>query len=140
MLKNWHNFFFVSFDGAGLVSVDKPPLGLWLQAASVKLFGFSGFSVLLPEAVAGVLSVALLYVLVRRAFGPIAGLLAALILAVTPVSVATSRDNIVDSLLVLAVLLGAWAVTKAIETGLLRWLLLCAVFLGLGFPTGCATR
>ena len=133
MLTSWHNFFFVSFDAAGLVSVDKPPLGLWIQAASAKLFGFSGLSVLLPEAVAGVLSVGLLYVLVRRAFGPVTGLLAALILAVTPVSIATSRDNIVDSLLVLAVLLGAWAVTKAVETGSLRWLLLCAVFLGLGF-------
>ncbi len=133
MLKSWHNFFFVSFDGAGLVSVDKPPLGLWMQAASAKIFGFSGFSVLLPEAVAGVLSVALLYVLVRRAFGPVTGLLAALILAVTPVSVAVNRDNIMDGLLVLTVLLAAWAVTKAVETGSLRWLLLCAVFLGLGF-------
>ncbi len=133
MLKSWHNFFFVSFDAAGFVSVDKPPLGLWMQAVSAKIFGFSGLSVLLPEAVAGVLSVAILYVLVRRAFGPVTGLLAALILAVTPVSVATNRDNIVDSLLVLVVLLGAWAVTRALETGSLRWLLLCAVLLGLGF-------
>ncbi len=133
MLENVHNFFFVSFDGVSLVSVDKPPLGLWIQAASAKVFGFSGLSLLLPEAVAGVLSVALLYVLVRHAFGPVAGLLAALILAVTPVSVATSRDNIVDGLLVLFVLVGAWMITRAVETGSLRWLLLCAAFLGLAF-------
>jgi len=133
MLTSWHNFFFVSFDAAGFVSVDKPPLGLWIQAASAKLFGFSGLSLILPEAVAGVLSVALLYYLVHRVFGPVTGLIAALVLAITPVSIATNRDNIIDSLLVLTVLLGAWAITKAVETGRLRWLLLCAVLLGLAF-------
>jgi hypothetical protein len=99
MLTSWHNFFFVSFDAAGFVSVDKPPLGLWIQAASAKLFGFSGLSVILPEAVAGVLSVVLLYHLVHRVFGPVTGLIAALVLAITPVSIATNRDNIIDSLL-----------------------------------------
>ena len=73
MLTRWQNFFFVSFD-AGFVSVDKPPLGLWVQAASAWLFGFSGLSILLPQAIAGVISVAVLYHLVRRTFGPVAGL------------------------------------------------------------------
>src|SRR5579875_3111347 len=73
MLDNWHNFFFVSFDPAGFVSIDKPPLGLWIQAASAGLFGFTGFSLLLPEAIAGVIAVALLYQLVARVFGRWAG-------------------------------------------------------------------
>src|SRR5206468_137846 len=70
MLMNWHNFFFLSFDPGGFVSIDKPPLGFWLQAASAQLFGFNGWSLLLPQALAGIASVALLYVLVRRVFGP----------------------------------------------------------------------
>jgi len=76
MLTSWHNFFYASFDAGGFVSVDKSPLGLWIEAASAKIFGFSGLSLLLPEALAGVLSVLLLYVLVSRPFGPVAGLLA----------------------------------------------------------------
>jgi len=133
MLTSWHNFFFVSFDPGGFVTVDKPPLGLWAQAASAALFGFNGISLLLPQAVAGVLSVLLLYHLVRRVFGPTAGLAAALVLAVTPISVAANRNNTMDSLLVFVLLLAAWAVIRATETGRLRWLLLCAVLVGLGF-------
>src|SRR3712207_1403735 len=108
MLTSPYNFFFVSFD-AGFVSVDKPPLGLWIQAASAWLFGFSGLSVLLPQAIAGVLCVALLYHLVRRTFGSVAGLLAALVLALTPIVVVTSRNNTHDMLLVLTLLLATWA-------------------------------
>ena len=133
MLESWHNFFFVAFDPGGFVSVDKPPLGFWIQAASAKLLGYSGFSILLPEALAGVLSVGVLYLVVRRVFGTGAGLLAALFLAITPVSVVTNRNNTIDSLLVLTVLLGAYAITRAAENGSLRWLLLAAVLVGLGF-------
>jgi 4-amino-4-deoxy-L-arabinose transferase-like glycosyltransferase len=132
MLTSWHNFFFVSFD-AGFVTVDKPPLGLWVQAASAYLFGFNGLSLLVPQALAGILSVALLYLLVNRAFGPVAGILAALVLAVTPVAVAVERTNNSDGLLALTVLVAAWAVIRAVESGRLRWLLLCAVVVGLGF-------
>lgn len=133
MLQSWHNFFFVSFDPGGFVTVDKPPLGFWIQTASAKLFGFHGWSILLPEALAGVCSVALLYHLVRRVFNPTAGLIAALALAVTPISVVTNRNNTIDSLLVLTVLLATWAMAKATETGRLRWLLLSMTFVGLGF-------
>jgi len=133
MLTSWDNFFFVSFDPAGFVTVDKPPLGLWAQTASAALFGLNGFSLLLPQALAGVLSVLLLYHLVKRTFGPTAGLVAALVLAVTPISVAANRNNTQDSLLVLLLLLAAWAVIRAAETGRLRWLLACAVLVGLGF-------
>ncbi len=133
MLDSWHNFFFVSFDPGGFVTLDKPPLGFWLQVASAKLFGFTPFSVLLPQALAGVISVWLLYVLVRRHFGEVAGLLAALALALSPISIVTNRNNTIDSTLALAMLVGAWAVLRAAETGRLRWLLLCAVMVGLGF-------
>ena len=133
MLESWHNFFFVAFDPGGFVSVDKPPLGFWIQAASAKLLGYSGFSILLPQALAGVLSVGVLYLVVRRVFGVGAGLLAALFLAITPISVVTNRNNTIDSLLVLTVLLGAYAITRAAERGSLRWLLLAAVLVGLGF-------
>jgi 4-amino-4-deoxy-L-arabinose transferase-like glycosyltransferase len=133
MLDSWHNFLFVSFDPGGFVSIDKPPLGFWLQAASARIFGFTPFSIFLPQGLAGVLSVLLLYYLVRRHFGVVAGLLAAVALAISPISVLTNRNNTIDSTLVLVMLLGAWAVLRAAESGKLRWLLLCAVFVGLGF-------
>jgi len=133
MLTSGHNFFFASFDPGGFVTVDKPPLGFWIQAASARLLGFSGWNLLLPQALAGVLSVGLLYHLVRRVFGPTTGLLAALALAVTPISVAANRNNTIDSLLVLCLLLAAWAVSRAAEERRLRWLLLSMVLVGLGF-------
>jgi 4-amino-4-deoxy-L-arabinose transferase-like glycosyltransferase len=133
MTDNWHNFFFVSFDPGGFVTIDKPAFGFWLQTLSTKLFGFTPFSIFLPQAVCGVLAVLLLYVLVRRHFGVTAGLVAALALAVTPISVVTNRNNTIDGTLALALLLAAWAVIHAAETGKLRWLLLSAVFVGIGF-------
>ena len=93
MLDSWHTFFFVSLDPVGFVTVDKPPLGFWLQVASAKIFGFTPFSVFFPQALAGVLSVLLLYHLVRRHFSVVAGLLAALALAVSPISVVTNRNK-----------------------------------------------
>jgi len=133
MLTSWHNLFYASFDPGGFVSVDKPPLGLWVQALSATIFGFNGFALLLPQALAGVLSVALLYHLVARVFGAGAGLVAALVLAVTPISVAANRNNTMDSQLVFASLFAAWAVSIAIERGKLRWLLVGALFVGIGF-------
>lgn len=135
MTENWHAFFFASLDPGGFVSIDKPPVAFWLQAASAKLFGFSGISLMLPQAVAGVLSVALLYHLVARNFGRPAGLLAALALAVMPVEVLVNRSNLIESTLVLVLLLAAWAVIRAAETGRLSWLLLGAFLVGVGFNT-----
>ncbi len=133
MTDSLHNFFFVSFDPGGFVTIDKPPLGFWLQTISAKIFGFTPFSIFFPQALCGVLSVLLLYYLVRRHFGVIAGLVAALALAVSPISVVTNRNNTIDSTLALALLLAAWAVIHAAETGKLRWLVLSAMFVGLGF-------
>ncbi len=133
MMDNWHNFFFASYDPGGFVTVDKPPVGFWFDVLSAKIFGFNPVSILLPQALAGVLSVLLLYYLVQRHFGVVAGLLAALALAITPISVVTNRDITIDSILTLFLLVGAWAVLRAAETGKLRWLLLSAVIVGIGF-------
>ncbi len=133
MMDNWHNFFFASYDPGGFVTVDKPPVGFWFDVLSARIFGFNPVSILLPQALAGVLSVLLLYYLVQRRFGVVAGLLAALALAITPISVVTNRDITIDSILTLFLLVGAWAVLRAAETGKMRWLLLSAVIVGIGF-------
>jgi 4-amino-4-deoxy-L-arabinose transferase-like glycosyltransferase len=133
MLTSWHNLFFVAFDPGGFVSLDKPPLGLWIQAMSAKLFGFSGVSLILPQAVAGILSVGLLYQLVRRTCGEVAGLLSALFLAISPINVATNRNNTIDAQLVLVLLGAAWAVTRASEQASRRWLMLAFALVGVGF-------
>lgn len=133
MTMNLKNFFFVSFDPAGFVSIDKPPVGFWLQAISAKLFGFSGVSILLPQALAGVLSVILIYIIVKKSFGKLAGLIASLCLAVTPVFVAVSRNNTIDNILILALLLACLVFSKAAESGKLKYLILCMVLVGIDF-------
>ncbi|MBV9579023.1 MAG: glycosyltransferase family 39 protein, partial [Chloroflexi bacterium] len=133
MTQNLHAFFFNSLDSVGFVTIDKPPLGFWVQAISAKVLGFSGFSILLPEALATIGSVALVFHLVKRAFGGVAGLLAALMLAVVPISVAVGRNNTIDSLLVFTLLLAVWSGLKATERGSLTWLLVTGAIVGLGF-------
>jgi len=133
MLTGWKDFFFVSFDPGGFVSVDKPPLGLWMQAISATIFGFHGWSLILPQAVAAIVSTALVYHLVRRTFGNPAGLITALVFALTPIVVAVSRTNNLDSVLVLFLLLAAWAAIIAFERGSLKLLLVSMALIGLGF-------
>ena len=133
MTMSLKNFFFVAFDPSGFVTIDKPPLGFWIQTISAKIFGFSGWSVLLPQALAGVLSVAILYYLVKKPFGYTAGLIAALCLAVTPIFVAVSRNNTCDNLLVLTLLLACWAISIAAEKGKIKYLIICLVIVGIGF-------
>ena len=135
MLYSWHNFFFLSFDPSGLISVDKPPLGLWLQVASARLFGFNPLSLLLPEAIAGVLAVGALYAIVARRFGLLAGLISALTLAVFPSFVAVARDNNVDAFLILLMVLACGAALRAVESGRLSSLILSTVLLALAFNT-----
>jgi 4-amino-4-deoxy-L-arabinose transferase-like glycosyltransferase len=135
MLQSFGNFFFGSFDRGGLQTVDKPPLAFWVEAASAKLFGSSSLSLLLPEAIAGVLAVWVLYLLVGRTFGRTAGVVAALALAVSPVSVAIDRDNNPDALFVLLLVVAAYCGVRAIQQGRLGWLLATAVVVGLAFNT-----
>jgi 4-amino-4-deoxy-L-arabinose transferase-like glycosyltransferase len=133
MLASFHNFFFASFDPGGFVTVDKPALGLWLQTLSARIFGFHGWALILPQAAAAALSVGLLYRLVRKAFGHEAALASAIVLALTPVSVAVARTNQLDSLLVLVLLLAAGVVLSAAEKGSGRLLLAGMAIVGLGF-------
>src|SRR5258708_21851252 len=133
MLQSWHNFFFVAAEQGGSVSIDKPPVAWWLQTLSAYFLGVNGFAVVLPQLLAGVGSVILLYHLVRRWFGAAAGLLAALVLAVTPVAIAVERNNTPDALLIFTLLLAAWAFIKATESHRLRFLLLGTLLVGIGF-------
>jgi 4-amino-4-deoxy-L-arabinose transferase-like glycosyltransferase len=133
MLQSWHNFFFAAAEPGASVTVDKPPVGLWLQAISAFFFGVNTIGLLLPQLLAGILSVVIVYHLVQRSFGATAGLVAALALATTPVVVATDRNNTIDSTLILFLLLAAWAFIKATESGKLRFLLLGAALVGFGF-------
>jgi 4-amino-4-deoxy-L-arabinose transferase-like glycosyltransferase len=135
MLGSLHNFLYASFDQGGLVTIDKPPLGLWVQVLSAKLFGFTPLSVLLPEAVIGTLTVLALYLILVRGLGELAALAAALTLAVFPIFVAVSRANGVDPLLVLLLVLACGAALRAIEGGRVRWLLAAGVLIGLAFNT-----
>src|SRR3954451_11520823 len=97
MSSSWHNFIYESFDPAGVMTVDKPPLSLWVQALSVRVFGFNSLAILVPQALMGMASVALVYDLVRRRFGRIAGAVGGLVLALTPITVAISRHNNPDA-------------------------------------------
>lgn len=133
MLMNFKNFFFVSFDPSGFVTIDKPPIGFWLQSISAKIFGFSGFSIILPQALSGVLSVFLLYYIVKNYFGNTKGLICALCLAITPIFVAASRNNTIDNDLVLCLLLSVLFIIKSIKNNKLKYLILSFVFIGLGF-------
>jgi 4-amino-4-deoxy-L-arabinose transferase-like glycosyltransferase len=135
MSSSWHAFLFGSLDLAGLQTVDKPPLALWVQALSVRAFGFSHWSLLVPQAPMGVASVWLTYDLVRRRFGRAAGAAAGLVLALTPITVAISRHNNPDALLVLCCVAALWATVRGLEDGRGRWLAMAAVFVGLGFET-----
>jgi len=133
MAESWHDFIFGAFDPAGTVTVDKLPGALWAQALSLRVFGFHIWALVLPQVVEGVLTIVVLYRAVRRLAGPAAGLTAAAVLAVTPITVLLSRGNVSDSLLILLLVLAADATSAALLTGSLRQLLFAGVWVGLAF-------
>jgi 4-amino-4-deoxy-L-arabinose transferase-like glycosyltransferase len=133
MGESWHNFFYLSFDPAGFASLDKPPFALWLQVASAKLLGFTPFAVMLPQVLCGVAAVLVLYRIVRTRLGEGAALLSAMLFTVTPAWLAVNRTNNVDSCLLLVLLLAAWSMLHAIETGRRRALLGAMALVGLAF-------
>jgi 4-amino-4-deoxy-L-arabinose transferase-like glycosyltransferase len=133
--QSWEAWFFGSSDAANSITVDKPPAALWITGLSVRIFGLSSWSVLVPEALMGVGAVWLLYATVRRTAGHAAGLLAAGALALTPVAVLMFRYNNPDALLVLLVIGSAYATLRAVESGRTRWLLLAGALIGFGFLT-----
>ncbi|MFC0505917.1 ArnT family glycosyltransferase [Micromonospora costi] len=128
-------FFYGSSDAANSITVDKTPAALWLMALSVRLFGLNSWALLVPQALCGVASVGLLYAAVRRWYGPLAGLLAGAVLAVTPVATLMFRFNNPDALLVLLLVAAAYATVRAVETAATRWLVLAGALVGLGFLT-----
>ena len=133
MASSWHAFLYASLDRAGVMTVDKPPLSLWVQALSVRVFGFHPLAILVPQALMGIASVLLVYDLVRRRFGRLGGFAAGLALATTPIFVAMSRDNNPDALLTLCCLAAVWFAVRAFEDARTRWIVLCGVAVGLGF-------
>jgi 4-amino-4-deoxy-L-arabinose transferase-like glycosyltransferase len=133
MSQSWHAFLFGALDPSGGVSVDKPPVDLWLQVASVKVLGFTPTALKLPQALAGIASVALLFDVIRRVFGRGPGLAAAAALAVLPVAVLTARSDTMDTAMGFLVLLAAWFVVRALETRRVAWLLGAGVAVGLAF-------
>ncbi|MFH5879924.1 ArnT family glycosyltransferase [Arthrobacter sp. NA-172] len=142
--QDWTAWFFGSSDAANSITVDKPPASLWIMDLSVRIFGLSSWSILVPEALMGVATAWILYLAVRRAAAPAtgdprlahrAGLLAAAVLAITPVATLIFRFNNPDALLVLLMTAAGYATLRSIQDNKLRWLLLAGVFLGFGFLT-----
>ncbi len=133
MTQSWRNFFFVAAEPGGSVTVDKPPLGLWIETAFALVLGASGFSTSLPNMLAGILGAALLYHLVSKYTGELAGLVAALVATITPVYLAANRNNTMDETLLFFLLLAAWAFMRAADSGKPFWVLLGGLIVGLGF-------
>jgi 4-amino-4-deoxy-L-arabinose transferase-like glycosyltransferase len=131
--KSWKAFLFGSVDSSSFITVDKPAGFLWPMELSARIFGLNSWSLLVPQALEGVATVGVLYTTVRRWFGPAAGLIAGAVIALTPVATLMFRFDNPDAALVLVLALGAWATTRAIESGRTRWLLVAGAFVGLGF-------
>lgn len=130
---SWHNFFFGAYEPGGSVSIDKPPVDLWLQVGSVKLLGWGSSALKLPEALAGTAAVPLLYAALVRPFGVLASLLAATALAVLPIEVITARSDTMDAVMMLLLVLALFAAVRASESDSTVWLMVAAAALGIAF-------
>ncbi|MBM7367953.1 ArnT family glycosyltransferase [Gordonia hydrophobica] len=140
--QSWKAWFFGSSDMANSITVDKPPASLWIPALSVRVFGLNSWSVLVPEVLMGVASVALLYLITRRYFGHWAGIGAGVVLALTPVAALMFRFNNPEALLILLMIAAVGAVLRAMEPGTpdkpthsVRWMIAAGVAVGFGFLT-----
>jgi 4-amino-4-deoxy-L-arabinose transferase-like glycosyltransferase len=131
--KSWKAFFFGSLDSSNFITVDKPPASLWVMALSGRIFGFSSWSMLAPQALEGVAAVALLYASVKRWFGAGAGLAAGALLAATPVAALMFRFNNPDALLVLLLVAAAYCLTRALERAGTRWVVAAGTMIGFAF-------
>ena len=136
MSQSWHNWFFNVFDPGGYITVDKPPVATWIQALSVRVFGFSPTSLMLPSAIAGAAAVAILWCTIRPRFGIVAATVSAGILALSPINVAVNRLNLPDPFMILFLVAAAWAVMRSLDSEHgLRWVLLAGLFVGVAFNT-----
>ncbi|PWJ54313.1 4-amino-4-deoxy-L-arabinose transferase [Quadrisphaera granulorum] len=132
---SWKAFLFGSSDAGNSITVDKPPASLWVMALSVRIFGLSSWSILVPQALVGVATIGVLYAAVRRHFSAAAALLSGVVLLLTPVAALMFRFNNPDALLVLLMTLAAYTVLRALEHGRTRWLVAAGALIGLGFLT-----
>lgn len=137
MTDSWRNWFFAALDPPGFISVDKPPIPLWVTALSTRLFGVNSWSLLLPSAIVGAAAVAMLWVVVRRHFGVVAATISALVLALSPVNVAVNRLNLPEPWLILLLLCAVWALQRAFAAPrrTMAWIVLAGAFVGLAFNT-----
>ncbi|HEX5370755.1 MAG TPA: glycosyltransferase family 39 protein [Dehalococcoidia bacterium] len=136
MSESWHNFFYGAFDPGGFITVDKPPFFLWVDAISVRIFGYSSLSLLLPSAIAGALGVALLWLIVRRYFGVLAATIAAIVLALTPITVAVGRMNLPEPFYILALIGAAGAVLMSLQSKRWwAWTIAAGLLVGIAFNT-----
>jgi len=133
--KSWKAFFFGALDSGSFITVDKPPFALWVMGLSARVFGYGTWQLMLPMVAAGTGSVAILYRSVKRDFGAVAGTISALVLTLTPITVAITRDTNPDPILVLLMMLGAVALLKAVRNGKLMPLVWSAVAIGFAFNT-----
>ncbi len=131
--RSWKAFFFGSFDSSNFITVDKSPAALWVMELSARMFGVNAWSILVPNALEGVATVAVLYATVRRWFAPGAALLAGAVVALTPVAALMFRFNNPDAFMVLLLTVAAYAVVRAVEGGRTRWLVLAGALVGFAF-------
>ncbi len=131
--KSWKAFFFGSLDSSNFITVDKPPASIWVMALSGRIFGFSSLTMLIPQALEGVAAVALLYAGVKRWFGAGAGLMAGVLLAITPVAALMFRFNNPDALLVCLLVAAAYCLIRALEGASTRWVLAAGTMIGFAF-------
>ncbi|WP_285750379.1 glycosyltransferase family 39 protein [Lentzea sp. NBRC 105346] len=133
--QSWKALLFGSLDPGNVITVDKPPVFLWVSGLFARVFGFSSWTVLAPQAIEGVLAVWVLYATVKRTSGEWAGLFAGAALALTPVATLMFRFNLPDALLVLLMTVAAYCTVRALEKASWRWLALAGVAIGFGFLT-----
>ncbi len=135
MAGSWHNFFYAAFDPGGFISVDKPPVFLWFGALAVRIFGYSSWSLILPSAIAGAASVGLVWLITRRYFGTLAATIAALALALSPISVAVNRLNLPEPFMILALTGAAGATLRSVESKRWwwAWIAVAGALVGLAF-------
>jgi|ETNmetMinimDraft_35_1059890.scaffolds.fasta_scaffold09855_4 4-amino-4-deoxy-L-arabinose transferase-like glycosyltransferase len=135
VLNNWHNFFFLAFDPVGLVTVDKPPLAIWIQSVPVFLFGYERWLVNFPQVIFGTLSIILIYKLLKPEFGNISAFSAAAILSTMPSLITVDSRNEPDSLLIFLSLLATYSVIKMASSNKLIWIIVFTFTLGAAFTT-----
>src|SRR5438132_13736598 len=131
--RSWKAFFFGSLDASNFITIDKSPAALWVMEIAARVFGVNSWSILVPQALEGVATVGILYLAVRRWFGPGAGLLAGGIMALTPEAALMFRFNNPDALLVLLLTAATYALLRALESGRTGWLLLTSSLIGTAF-------